>query len=63
MPALVEEVARAICEAEKMNPDDALGGWLHWKEAAEAAIRAVKSGALTCMQCGAILPFEKATPK
>lgn len=34
----VEKVARAICEAEKMNPDDPLGGWVHWTAAAEAAI-------------------------
>jgi hypothetical protein len=37
---VVEVVARAICEAEKMNPDDALGGWVHWTEAATAAIDA-----------------------
>jgi hypothetical protein len=38
----VERVARAICEAEKINPDDALGGWIHWKEAAMAALRVMK---------------------
>jgi len=37
----VERVARAICEAETMNPDDALGGWVHWIDAAKAAIDAV----------------------
>jgi len=42
-PDIVEAVARAICEAEKMNPDDALGGWVHWKEAAVAAIEAMPS--------------------
>ncbi len=38
MSNLVERVARAICEAEKMNPDDPLGGWRHWTETARAAI-------------------------
>lgn len=37
----VEAVARAICVAEKMNPDDALGCWVHWIDAAKAAIEAV----------------------
>ena len=37
---VVEVVARAICEAEKMNPDDPLGGWVHWTDAARAAIDA-----------------------
>lgn len=39
---MVERVARAICESEKMNPDDALGGWKHWTEAARAAIEAMR---------------------
>lgn len=39
---LVERVARAICESEKMNPDDPLGGWRHWIDAANAAIRAMR---------------------
>ncbi len=38
----VERVARAICAAEKMNPDEALGGWRHWTTAADAAIAAVR---------------------
>lgn len=42
----IEKVARAICQAEKMNPDDALGGWVHWVDAANAAIAAVR-GTLT----------------
>lgn len=36
----IERVARAICEAERMNPDDPLGGWKHWTEPARAAIDA-----------------------
>jgi len=40
MTQIVERVARAICEAERMNPDDDLGGWKHWTEAARAAIDA-----------------------
>ena len=36
----IERVARAICVSEKMNPDDVLGGWVHWKDAALAAIEA-----------------------
>lgn len=35
---LVEYVARAICKAEKMNPDD----WVLWKNAAQAAIEAMR---------------------
>ena len=38
--SIVERVARAICEAERMNPDDPMGGWRHWTEAARAAIDA-----------------------
>ena len=38
--ARIELIARAICEAELMNPDDPLGGWVHWKDAARAAIAA-----------------------
>ncbi len=34
----IERMARAICEAERMNPDDPLGGWRHWTEAARAAL-------------------------
>lgn len=40
--SMVEHVARAICESERMNPDDAMGGWLHWKDASVAAIRAMR---------------------
>lgn len=43
MSEMVERVARAICEVEKMNPDDALGGWVHWTEAARAAIEAMRN--------------------
>jgi hypothetical protein len=42
MSDMIERVARAICEAERMNPDDALGGWVHWQEAARAAIEAMR---------------------
>lgn len=42
MSAMVERVARAICESELMNPDDVLGGWLHWQDAARAAIEAMR---------------------
>lgn len=38
---MVERVARAICVSEKINDDDALGGWIHWQEAARAAIEAM----------------------
>jgi hypothetical protein len=38
----VERVARAICVAERMNDEDALGGWHHWTEAARAAIAALR---------------------
>lgn len=41
-PSMVERVARAICEAERMNPGDALGGWVHWQDAARAAIEAMR---------------------
>lgn len=39
---MVERVARAICVSEKINDDDALGGWIHWQEAARAAIEAMR---------------------
>lgn len=39
---MVERVARAICVSEKMNDDDALGGWVHWVDAARAAIEAMR---------------------
>ena len=39
---MVERVARAICCAERMNPDDKLGGWIHWQDAARAAIAAMR---------------------
>lgn len=39
--SMVERVARAICVSEKMNDDDVLGGWVHWREAARAAIEAM----------------------
>lgn len=42
MNEMVEKVARAICEVERMNPDDALGGWVHWVPAARAAIEAMR---------------------
>ncbi len=42
MNEMVEIVARAICVAAKMNPDDAMGGWVHWKEEARAAIEAMR---------------------
>lgn len=42
MSEMIERVARAICEAERMNPDDALGGWVHWTDAARAAIGAMR---------------------
>lgn len=42
MSDMIERVARAICESEKMNPDDALGGWVHWTDAARAAIEAMR---------------------
>jgi hypothetical protein len=42
MSEMVERVARAICEAERMNPDDKLGGWRHWQDAARAAIEAMR---------------------
>ena len=42
MSEMIERVARAICIAERMNPDDKLGGWVHWQEAARAAIEATR---------------------
>jgi hypothetical protein len=42
MSEMIERVARAICEAERMNPDDALGGWVHWRDAARAAIEEMR---------------------
>jgi len=40
--SMVELVARAICSTELMNPDDKFGGWVHWTEAARAAIAAMR---------------------
>lgn len=57
---MVERVARAICVAERMNPDDKLGGWIHWIEAALAAIREMREPN-DAMRTAGGLAFEEAS--
>jgi hypothetical protein len=45
---LIEAVAKAICEAEKMNVNDPEGGWKTWRDAAIAAINAVDDYTAEC---------------
>ena len=52
MSEMIERVARAICEAERMNPDDALGGWVHWRDAARAAIEAMREATEEMFEMG-----------
>lgn len=66
MSEMVERVARAICESEKMNPDDALGGWIHWQDAARAAIEAMRepTEAMLLVRCDPLLRLgDEATPR
>ena len=59
MSEMVERVARAICESEKMNPDDKLGGWIHWVNAARAAIEAMREP--TDEMLSAMEPWSRVT--
>jgi hypothetical protein len=60
MSEMIEKVARAICEEERMNPDDALGGWVHWAPAARAAIEAMREPTEAIMDAGPPEPYMDA---
>ena len=53
---LIEIIARGCCVGERIDPDDARGGWRHWTDAAEGVLAELADHGL------AVVPSE-ATPK